>query len=97
VRAFFKLAPLSQDSDTANFVFSEGEYHTEYADPYRWSNLPQSGLLGRHKGLFIGLPMQDPHLRRLLAVTHKQYPEIWNYVILTRSRRRPTKARKTCF
>lgn len=70
--------------DNGNFVFSEDEYHTEYADPYRWSNLTQISLLGRHKGLFIGLSMQDPNLRRLIDVTHRQYPEIGNYAVLPR-------------
>ena len=50
-----------------------------------WSNLTQIGLIERHKGLFIGLSLQDPILRRLIDVTHKQYPEIWNYAILPRS------------
>jgi hypothetical protein len=85
VRACFKLALRANDSDTGSFVFSEDEYRTEYADPYRWSNLTQIGLLERHKGLFIGLSLQDPILRRLIDVTHKQYPEIWNYAILPRS------------
>ena len=68
-----------------NFVFSEDEYHTEYADPYRWSNLTQISLLGRNKGLFVGLSLQDPNLRRLIDVTHKQYPNIWHYAILPRA------------
>ncbi len=29
--------------------------------------------------------MQDPNLRRLIDVTHRQYPMIWNYAILPRS------------
>jgi SIR2-like domain len=37
--AFVKLTLLANDSDTGSFVFSEDEYRTEYADPYRWSNL----------------------------------------------------------
>jgi hypothetical protein len=85
VRAFFKLALLANDSDTGSFVFSEDEYRTEHADPYRWSNLTQIGLLERPKGLFICLSLQDPILRRLIDVTHKRYPEIWNYAILPRS------------
>jgi hypothetical protein len=85
VHAFFKLALLANDSDTGGFVFSEDEYRTEYADPYRWSNLTQIGLLERHKGLFIGLSLQDPILSRLIDVTHNQYPEIWNCAILPRS------------
>jgi len=84
VREFAGKVPPKQGS-AGNFVFSEDEYHLQYADPYRWSNVTQISLLGRHKGLFIGLSMQDPNLRRLIDVTHQQYPEIWNYAILPRS------------
>jgi hypothetical protein len=72
-------------SVTGNFVFSEDEYHTEYSDPYRWSNMTMINQLGRYSGLFVGLSLQDPNLRRLLDVTHRQYPEVTNYAILTRS------------
>jgi hypothetical protein len=67
-----------------NFVFSEDEYHTEYSDPYRWSNMTMISQLGRFSGLFVGLSLQDPNLRRLIDVTHRQYPDITNYAILTR-------------
>ncbi len=67
-----------------NFVFSEDEYHAEYSDPYRWSNMTQISLLGRYTGLFVGLSLEDPNIRRLIDVTHKQYPEITNYAILPR-------------
>jgi len=67
-----------------NFVFSEDEYHSEYSDPYKWSNMTQISHLGRFIGLFVGLSMQDPNLRRLIDVTHKQYPENDNFAILPR-------------
>jgi SIR2-like domain len=67
-----------------NFVFSEDEYHAEYSDPYRWSNMTQMSLLGRHTGLFVGLSLEDPNIRRLIDVTHRQYPENLNYAILPR-------------
>jgi SIR2-like domain len=67
-----------------NFVFSEDEYHTEYSDPYRWSNMTMINQLGRFSGLFVGLSLQDPNLRRLIDVTHRQYPDITNYAVLTR-------------
>jgi hypothetical protein len=68
-------------------VFSEDEYHEEYSDPYRWSNMTQMSLLGRHVGLFVGLSLEDPNIRRLIDVTHRQYPEIINYAILCRKDR----------
>ena len=67
-----------------NFVFSEDEYHTEYSDPYRWSNMTQMRLLGQYIGLFVGLSLEDPNIRRLVDVTHKQYPDQINYAILPR-------------
>jgi hypothetical protein len=87
IRQYVNAPERNRKIDNGNFVFSEDEYHSEYADPYRWSNLTQIGLLGRHKGLFVGLSMQDPNLRRLIDVTHRQYPEIWNYAILPRAAR----------
>src|SRR6185436_18817278 len=51
-----------------NFVFSEDEYHTEYSDPYRWSNMTMINQLGRFSGLFVGLSLHDPNLRRLIDV-----------------------------
>lgn len=67
-----------------NFVFSEDEYHAEYSDPYKWSNMTQMSLLGRYAGLFVGLSLEDPNIRRLIDVTHRQYPENVNYAILPR-------------
>jgi hypothetical protein len=68
-------------------VFSEDEYHAEYSDPYKWSNMTQMSLLGRYPGLFVGLSLEDPNIRRLIDVTHRQYPENANYAILPRKNR----------
>jgi hypothetical protein len=90
VLPFRKLANMKQADESAthslvgNFVFSEDEYHTEYSDPYRWSNMTMINQLGRYSGLFIGLSLLDPNLRRIIDVTHRQYPDIKNYAILTR-------------
>jgi len=43
-------------------------------------------LLGRYTGLFVGLSLEDPNIRRLIDVTHRQYPENLNYAILPRKR-----------
>jgi len=69
-----------------DFVFSEEEYHRQYAEPFRWSNLVQTSLLGSHDGLFVGLSMVDPNIRRLLEVAHSQYPQRRNYAIFRRER-----------
>jgi hypothetical protein len=90
VLPFRKIQELNptENSDSrniiGNFVFSEDEYHTEYSDPYRWSNMTMINQLGRYSGLFVGLSLQDPNQRRLIDVTHRQYPDIVNYAILTR-------------
>ncbi|MBI5361311.1 MAG: SIR2 family protein [Planctomycetes bacterium] len=75
---------LRNTGEYGNFVFSEDEYHSEYSDPYRWSNMTQISLLGRYTGLFVGLSLEDPNIRRLVDVTHRQYPESHNYAILPR-------------
>ena len=79
-----KFKETKQTDVIGNFVFSEDEYHTEYSDPYRWSNMTQMRLLGQFTGLFVGLSLEDPDIRRLIDVTHKQYPEQINYAILPR-------------
>lgn len=84
MKVFARRSKNEKDVKFGNFVFSEDEYHEEYADPYRWSNMTQIGQLGRYIGLFIGLSMEDPNIRRLIDVTHRQYPEIKNYAILAR-------------
>jgi hypothetical protein len=76
--------PRFRTKATGKIVFSEDEYHQEYADAYRWSNMTQVGLLGRYIGLFVGLSMEDPNIRRLVDVTHRQYPDAPNYAILPR-------------
>ena len=67
-------------------MFSEEEYHRQYAEPFRWSNLIQTSLLGSLDGLFVGLSLEDPNIRRLLDATHRQYPRRRNYAILRRQR-----------
>jgi hypothetical protein len=82
---FVKVGAFRKPS-IGNFVFSEDEYHSEYSDPYKWSNMTQISLLGRFSGLFVGLSMEDPNIRRLIDVTHRQYPEISNYAVLVRKK-----------
>jgi SIR2-like domain len=82
-----KMYPITKKKNNyGNFVFSEDEYHAEYSDPYRWSNMTQISMLGRYTGLFVGLSLEDPNIRRLIDVTHRQYPEAHNYAILPRKK-----------
>ncbi len=88
LRAYAKSlrTPLNWKRPRGDFVFSEEEYHRQYAEPFRWSNLVQTSLLGAYDGLFVGLSMEDPNIRRLLDATHRQYPRRRNYAILKRHR-----------
>jgi hypothetical protein len=85
IDSFLRRKPLTKRV-TGNLVFSEDEYHQEYADAYRWSNMTQVGFMARYTGLFVGLSMEDPNLRRLIDVAHRQYPEMSSYAILPRKK-----------
>jgi hypothetical protein len=73
-------------SNKLPIVFAEKEYHTEYTDLYKWSNVTQLSHMTRHTGLFIGLSLEDPNIRRLLDVVNRQYPTVQHYAILTRKK-----------
>ncbi|MBW3625241.1 MAG: SIR2 family protein [Armatimonadetes bacterium] len=70
-------------SGTPNdLVFSEETYHNQYLNPYSWSNLTQLHLLQEHVGLFVGLSMTDPNLRRLLEASFEQSCDRFHYAIV---------------
>ena len=47
-------------------VFSEDEYHEQYADPFAWSNIIQLNAFSQRCCVFVGLSLDDPNIRRLL-------------------------------
>jgi hypothetical protein len=55
-------------------VFSEDAYHSQFIDPFSWSNLTQLNHFGQNVCIFIGLSMTDPNLRRLLDVSMRKNP-----------------------
>lgn len=63
-------------------VFSEEGYHSLIEEPYNWSNLIQLNLLRENTCLMIGLSINDPDMRRLLAISAKRIEEPKHYAIL---------------
>jgi len=66
-----RTGKISTDSDV---VFSEDSYHTQFIEPFSWSNLIQLNKLSQNTCLFIGLSLTDPNLRRLLDVANRKDP-----------------------
>lgn len=53
-------------------VFSEDGYHSQFIDPYSWSNIIQIQKLTQNTCLFIGISLTDPNMRRLLDVAWRK-------------------------
>lgn len=62
---------IKRDTD---IVFSEDAYHSQFIDPFSWSNLTQLNKLSQNTCLFLGLSLTDPNLRRLLDVAYRKNP-----------------------
>lgn len=67
-------------------VFSEDAYHSQFIDPFSWSNLVQLNKLSQNTCLFIGLSLTDPNIRRLLDVANRKNPSrtLNHYIIQKR-------------
>lgn len=61
--------------EESEIVFSEDAYHSQFIDPFSWSNLIQLNLLSHNVCLFVGLSLSDPNLRRLLDASMRKNPE----------------------
>lgn len=59
----------------SNIVFSEDAYHSQFIEPFSWSNLIQLNKLSQNTCLYIGLSLTDPNLRRLLDVANRKNPD----------------------
>lgn len=70
------------DPDSPNLVFSEESYHSQFIDPYSWSNLCQLNAFSTNVCLFVGLSLSDPNLRRLLDISHRRNNKKRHYIIL---------------
>jgi hypothetical protein len=69
------LPHVGNIDETHAIVFSEDAYHTQFIDPFSWSNMVQLNHFGQTICLFVGLSMSDPNLRRLLDVAMRKNPE----------------------
>lgn len=62
--------PRSKNLTSKNdIVFSEDAYHSQFIDPFSWSNLVQLNHLNNCTCLFTGISLTDPNMRRLLDVS----------------------------
>ena len=67
-------------------VFSEDAYHSQFIEPFSWSNLIQLNKLSQNTCLFIGLSLSDPNLRRLLDVANRKNPDkILNHYLIKKA------------
>ncbi len=74
--------------DETEIVFSEDAYHSQFIDPFSWSNLIQLNKLTQNTCLFVGVSLTDPNLRRLLDVTWRKNPDktLSHYILKKRPR-----------
>lgn len=71
-----------RDVEEPNLVFSEEAYHSQFIDPYSWSNLIQLNLFSTNVCLFVGLSLSDPNLRRLLDISWRRNQRCKHYIIM---------------
>lgn len=77
--------PNQREIDTPNLVFSEEAYHTQFIDPYSWSNLIQLNTFSTNICLFVGLSLSDPNLRRLLDISWRRNQRCKHYIIIKKA------------
>lgn len=74
--------PNRKDIQESNLVFSEEAYHSQFIDPYSWSNLIQLNTFSANICLFIGISLSDPNLRRLLDISWRKKQRCKHYIIM---------------
>ena len=82
--------PNKTDIEEPNLVFSEESYHSQFIDPYSWSNLIQLNTFSTNVCLFVGLSLSDPNLRRLLDISWRRNQRCKHYIIMKKT---PQKSR----
>ncbi len=73
--------PNKDEIDSPNLVFSEESYHSQFIDPYSWSNLTQLNAFSSNICLFVGLSLSDPNLRRLLDISHRRNNKTKHFIL----------------
>ena len=73
--------PNQREIDSPNLVFSEEAYHSQFIDPYSWSNLIQLNTFSTNICLFVGLSLSDPNLRRLLDISWRRNQRCKHYIV----------------
>jgi len=80
------LPRIGEVNDENGVVFSEDSYHSQFIEPFSWSNLIQLNKLSQSTCLLVGLSMTDPNLRRLLDVANrKNFDKEFNHYIIKKS------------
>lgn len=77
--------PNKNNFEEPNLVFSEESYHSQFIDPYSWSNLIQLNTFSTNVCLFIGLSLSDPNLRRLLDISWRRNQRCKHYIIVKKT------------
>jgi hypothetical protein len=73
-------------SSNKDVVFSEDAYHTQFIEPFSWSNLIQLNKLSQNTCLFVGMSLTDPNLRRLLDVANrKESSKFLNHYVIKKT------------
>lgn len=77
------LPRIGEITDNAELVFSEDAYHSQFIDPFSWSNLVQLNKLTQNTCLLVGISLTDPNMRRLLDVAWRKSPDktMTHYVV----------------
>jgi len=68
------LPRIGNIDENIELVFSEDAYHSQFIDPFSWSNLIQLNKLTQNTCLFVGISLTDPNMRRLLDVAWRKNP-----------------------
>lgn len=77
--------PNKRNFEEPNLVFSEEAYHSQFIDPYSWSNLIQLNTFSTNICLFVGLSLSDPNLRRLLDISWRRNQRCKHYIIMRKA------------